>query len=826
MKISGPNGENKNIIYINERLKDKIDKIPLYDITVIDAPAGYGKTEAVSVFSKECKGEVKTISVLSSSSEIFFYDLCDALGLYDSGASVLLKSIGFPKDGTHIAKAREIIKNISLQEDVFIVIDNYHLVSCDEFNALISSLAGNMNNGIHFIMVMSYIASETVRNAVESGNILYIGKDSFAFTQEDIREYYRINGSDIDEEESNVIYGRTKGFATSIELSLLQQTVDIKDKIIKNILWDRVTDKNKERLMLLFIIDSVSIKEIIDFKISLMTEKELSLFMNTSYFIEYDDVKCRYCIRDIFKDFLKEIITDTEKESKRGILEKAGAVFIKREYFFAAYKCFYEIDEWEKIYGTKPEFHRLYPVLKAENKDFFMKIIKECPAEARKKNYYFATLMCLVLFFYNERNYLMQYPMEIVYDIEEDDGLNDMDKANYLGNLYFVKGYTEFNNIEIMNGFYRQALDYSYFPVNGVTSKIPFNFSCPSILHLYHTDEENADEELTGLVECMPYYYELSGGHGKGADALMKAEILFNRGEFDAAAILCHKALYMADSREQYSISVGAKLLLTRICLNNGKYDEFKQNYDSLSVESTDFNGLDHEYNVLSELAKGFIDITTDNAKNVSKWLTDWETVENNVNIMCMSYADIIYGKWLLLTEQYTRFLGISGELLGVASIFSNELPKIYLYIYIAAANDVLGNKDKADRILCTAMDIALRNDFIMPFVENYTHISELLKSHSMDMKYRNFVKKIADTAVKYGAGVRNILKNARNKDNFGLTARELEVAKLAAGRLSNKEIAGELFIAESTVKSTMKIIFNKLDISKRQDLTKFFNEK
>lgn len=826
MKISGPNGENKNIIYINERLKDKIDKIPLYDITVIDAPAGYGKTEAVSVFSKECKGEVKTISVLSSSSEIFFYDLCDALGLYDSGASVLLKSIGFPKDGTHIAKAREIIKNISLQEDVFIVIDNYHLVSCDEFNAIISSLAGNMNNGIHFIMVMSYIASETVRNAVESGNILYIGKDSFAFTQEDIREYYRINGSDIDEEESNVIYGRTKGFATSIELSLLQQTVDIKDKIIKNILWDRVTDKNKERLMLLFIIDSVSVKEIIDFKISLMTEKELSLFMNTSYFIEYDDVKCRYCIRDIFKDFLKEIITDTEKESKRGILEKAGAVFIKREYFFAAYKCFYEIDEWEKIYGTKPEFHRLYPVLKAENKDFFMKIIKECPAEARKKNYYFATLMCLVLFFYNERNYLMQYPMEIVYDIEEDDGLNDMDKANYLGNLYFVKGYTEFNNIEIMNGFYRQALDYSYFPVNGVTSKIPFNFSCPSILHLYHTDEENADEELTGLVECMPYYYELSGGHGKGADALMKAEILFNRGEFDAAAILCHKALYMADSREQYSISVGAKLLLTRICLNNGKYDEFKQNYDSLSVENTDFNGLDHEYNVLSELAKGFIDITTDNAKNVSKWLTDWETVENNVNIMCMSYADIIYGKWLLLTEQYTRFLGISGELLGVASIFSNELPKIYLYIYIAAANDVLGNKDKADRILCTAMDIALRNDFIMPFVENYTHISELLTSHSMDMKYRNFVKKIAGTDVKYGAGVRNILKNARNKDNFGLTARELEVAKLAAGRLSNKEIAGELFIAESTVKSTMKIIFNKLDISKRQDLTKFFNEK
>lgn len=138
----------------------------------------------------------------------------------------------------------------------------------------------------------------------------------------------------------------------------------------------------------------------------------------------------------------------------------------------------------------------------------------------------------------------------------------------------------------------------------------------------------------------------------------------------------------------------------------------------------------------------------------------------------------------------------------------------------------MLGNKDKAVRILGTALDIALANSFVMPFVENYTHISEIVTSYGMDMKYRDFVKKIAGVAAKYGAGVRSILKNAKNKDNFGLTARELEVAKLAAGRLSNKEIAGELFIAESTVKSTMKTIFNKLDISKRQDLMNFFKEK
>ena len=39
----------------------------------------------------------------------------------------------------------------------------------------------------------------------------------------------------------------------------------------------------------------------------------------------------------------------------------------------------------------------------------------------------------------------------------------------------------------------------------------------------------------------------------------------------------------------------------------------------------------------------------------------------------------------------------------------------------------------------------------------------------------------------------------------------------------SNKEIAEQLFIAESTVKSNMKVIFNKLQINSRAELKNFF---
>lgn len=49
-----------------------------------------------------------------------------------------------------------------------------------------------------------------------------------------------------------------------------------------------------------------------------------------------------------------------------------------------------------------------------------------------------------------------------------------------------------------------------------------------------------------------------------------------------------------------------------------------------------------------------------------------------------------------------------------------------------------------------------------------------------------------------------------------GLTDRELELLRLVARGLSNKEIASELDLAESTVKNRLSILFEKLDVKDR----------
>ena len=51
------------------------------------------------------------------------------------------------------------------------------------------------------------------------------------------------------------------------------------------------------------------------------------------------------------------------------------------------------------------------------------------------------------------------------------------------------------------------------------------------------------------------------------------------------------------------------------------------------------------------------------------------------------------------------------------------------------------------------------------------------------------------------------------------LTPREFEVARMAAGGASNREIAQALYLSDNTVKFYMKAVFQKLDVRSRRDL-------
>ncbi|HUZ02962.1 MAG TPA: response regulator transcription factor [Thermomicrobiaceae bacterium] len=70
--------------------------------------------------------------------------------------------------------------------------------------------------------------------------------------------------------------------------------------------------------------------------------------------------------------------------------------------------------------------------------------------------------------------------------------------------------------------------------------------------------------------------------------------------------------------------------------------------------------------------------------------------------------------------------------------------------------------------------------------------------------------------ATKLLSEFRRISEYREEESVAGLTEREVQLLRLVASGLSNKEIASELNLAESTVKNRLSVLFEKLDVKDR----------
>ncbi|HEX8104270.1 MAG TPA: helix-turn-helix transcriptional regulator [Solirubrobacteraceae bacterium] len=54
------------------------------------------------------------------------------------------------------------------------------------------------------------------------------------------------------------------------------------------------------------------------------------------------------------------------------------------------------------------------------------------------------------------------------------------------------------------------------------------------------------------------------------------------------------------------------------------------------------------------------------------------------------------------------------------------------------------------------------------------------------------------------------------------MTERELEIARLVADRMTNREVAGRLFLSEKTVETHLRNVFAKLGVTSRVQVARF----
>lgn len=311
----------------------------------------------------------------------------------------------------------------------------------------------------------------------------------------------------------------------------------------------------------------------------------------------------------------------------------------------------------------------------------------------------------------------------------------------------------------------------------------------------------------------MPIYAEITGGQGSGGALLMRADALLNRGDAEGAAAFCRRALYEARPDGQYGNCICAEFTLARAAILLGDRELFTGARGM--IEKDAFEGrLRGVLAQMGETALCAIDAVCGSTSSAPDRMRSVEEICRTQYIQAQPFALSVFALIMLRERKYSELYAMSELLSSLCEKLHYQLPRLYLLICMAGAKLGEGKAGEASTLLADALAAALPDRVYLPFAENFSYIAPLLERAAAG---KSELEEILNLCRRHHAGAKLLASEARAGQ--ALTPRQREIAMLLREGYSAKEAAARLFVAESTVASARKIIYEKLGIHSCKEL-------
>ena len=136
-----------------------------------------------------------------------------------------------------------------------------------------------------------------------------------------------------------------------------------------------------------------------------------------------------------------------------------------------------------------------------------------CPEEVWKQNPGAMLVMLRKLFSFGRVPEMHRMRSLLLAALEEHPALEPAERDNYLGEAELYMSFLAFNDISAMSAYHRRACALMTRSAAGVSGG-NWTFGAPSVLAIYHRTPGGLDWENAEMRECMPYFYEVTEGHG------------------------------------------------------------------------------------------------------------------------------------------------------------------------------------------------------------------------------------------------------------------------------------------------------------------------
>jgi len=199
-----------NIHYYSPRLLKKLECIITAQVTVVEAPSGFGKTTAVRDYLMDKLPKDIPVYWWSADEDawgIFWTRLCRELEHIDPAAGKELLFAGLPR----LMSAWEIgqvISSLRCDTQSVLVLDDFHILQKELPRSVMSALLSYTGTKLHLIIITQKVRPFPLP-FFEQANVHYIRADDLRLNTEDVRRYCRLCGVAVSETEAGQLYGYT-----------------------------------------------------------------------------------------------------------------------------------------------------------------------------------------------------------------------------------------------------------------------------------------------------------------------------------------------------------------------------------------------------------------------------------------------------------------------------------------------------------------------------------------------------------------------------------------------------------------------------------------
>lgn len=803
---------NFNFTYISERLKDNLEPISQRPLTTVIAPMGYGKTTAINWYlTKGAKAEdisVIRISVYSDNLLVFWKSVQNAFAY---AGFDFLSDYPYPSDVAGAGMlADDLYHELSGEKPCYIFVDDFHLLKNEKVSLFLCQFANRMPENVHLIVAGRNRCLPMAQIMRLGAKVYQIGTEQLRLNYEELSVYSHYCGTELTNEQMERLLYHSEGWFSAVYLNLLsfakhgkllEGDSDIYTMFMEAMI-EPLAEPQRKFLSVMGLADEFT-TEMAEFITGASdTEEILTVLTEQNAFVKRlpDGVTFRFhhmmkeCAERKFKKFTQEE-QDIYWNRFGAWYENAGQYL----YAMSAYEKSKNYDALLRVIQIDAGI-----ILSYMNPADVQKMLDVCSVSTIKK-YPFAILVLMrSMFNWRQIPKMMEMKSLLMESIAEQNEMTQEERGNLLGECELIMSFLMFNDISAMSRLHRSASAQMTKPAVSIQKSGGWTFGSPSILMQYYREPGGLESELAEMFECMPHYYKITNGHGQGAEWIMSAEAKFQKGAYEDCRIDLEKAYIQSRSNEQHNIELCADFLMMRLalCVDIEERYTYEQRYRYLkSLHNPALINIFHA-------SCAYYYALRNETDKISEVFRLHKLSEITMLAPGKPIIEMIENQVYLAQKAFAKVLGRNEALLSICENMHFKLVAIHLNIQSVAAYEKLGKRMQSRELLRNVITEAEPDGFVMPFVENFHYLKDLLDS----MQNTGFVKRIIELGREYEKR-RTWEKErvSRPKEFENLTEREYEIVDMMTKHFSNREIAEKLFLSEGTVKQYINRIYAKL---------------